>query len=108
MHVACQHHDSNSIVEYLLDLDPTSIRATDFDDNTTLHYACRGANHVIIALLLDKYGSMSVSKRNTHKQLPIDLLFASEAVSDKESVEYTDSIYRLMKAYPETINYGLV
>ncbi len=108
LHVACQHHESPAVVEYLIGLNEVTLTTADGEGNTALHYACRGANHEIIALLLDKYGSISVSKRNTHKQLPIDLLFASEAVSDKESVEYTESIYRLMKAYPETINYGLV
>ena len=108
LHLACLHYDDARIVEYLINLDLSTLRAFDGGGNTALHYACRGANHAIIALLLEKYGSMSVSKRNTNKQLPIDLLFASEAVSDKESAEYTESIYRLLKAYPETINYGLV
>ena len=45
LHIAFQHNDSASIVEYLLDLDPSTSRALDFDDNTVLHYACRDANH---------------------------------------------------------------
>ena len=44
--VACQHHESACVVEYLINLDPTTLRAKDFDDNTALHYACRGVNHV--------------------------------------------------------------
>jgi hypothetical protein len=103
LHVACQHNESASIVEYLLDLDLTALRALDFDDNTALHYACRGANHAIIALLLDKYGSMSVSKRNTNNQLPIHLLLESNEVSNREDIKYTESIYRLLRANPETI-----
>ena len=103
LHVACQHHESASVVEYLINLDPTSLRAIDFEHNTSLHYACRGANHAIIALLTEKYGAVSVSKRNAHGQLPIDLLFASREVSDREGVEYTESIYRLLKAYPATV-----
>ena len=103
LHVACQHNGSASIVEYLLDLNPSSLRARDFDDNTALHYACRDANNAIIALLLDKYDSMSVSKRNTHGQLPIDLLLENNELRDEESVEYTESIYRLLRACPETI-----
>ena len=104
LHVACQHHESPSTVEYLLDLDPTALRVLDFDDNTVLHYACRDANHAIIALLLDKYGSMSVSKRNTYCQLPIHLLLENNnEFCGEESAEYTESIYRLLRAYPETI-----
>jgi hypothetical protein len=103
LHVACQHHESPSVIEYLINLDPTSLHRKDLDDNTALHYACRSANHAIIALLTDKYGAASVSKRNAHGQLPIDLLFASREVSDRESVECTESIFRLFRAYPATV-----
>jgi len=103
LHVACQQHESASVTEYLINIDPTSLHRKDLDDNTALHYACRGANHAIIALLTEKYGAVSVSKRNAHGQLPIDLLFASREVSDRESVEYTESIFRLFRAYPATV-----
>ena len=103
LHSACKHRGTPAVVEYLINLYPTSLRARDFDDNTALHYACHGANYAIIALLTEKYGAISVSKRNAHGQLPIDLLFASREVSDRESVEYTESIYRLLRAYPMTL-----
>jgi ankyrin repeat protein len=104
LHVACQHHESRSTVEYLFDIDPAALRAKDFEDNTALHHACRGANHAIIALLLGKYGSMYVAKRNAHNQLPIDLLLQNKnEVSDEDSVKFTESIYRLIRANPETL-----
>ena len=104
LHSACKHRGTPAVVEYLINLYPTSLRARDFDDNTALHYACHGANHAIIALLTEKYGAISVSKRNAHGQLPIDLLFASREVSDREGVEYTESIFRLLRAYPAMMN----
>ena len=88
---------------YLVDLDRTNLRARDFDDNTVLHYACRGAQYKTIALLLDRYGAVSVSKRNANNQLPIDLLFESNAVNDREGVEYTESIFQLLRSYPATV-----
>jgi ankyrin repeat protein len=103
LHVACQRHKTPAVVEYLINLDPTSLHRKDLDDNTALHYACRGANHAIIANLLDKYGAVSVSKRNAHGQLPTDLLFVSREVSDGEGIEYTESIFRLLRAYPATM-----
>ena len=104
LHVACQHHKAASTIEYLIGINKFTLTTVDREWNTVLHYACRGANHAIIALLLDKYGSVSVSKRNMHKQLPIELLLENEnEVSNEESVEYTESIYRLLRAYPETI-----
>ena len=103
LHLACQHHDSPLVIEHLIDLYPSSIRHIDFDHNTVLHYACRGLNYGSIALLLDKYEAASVSKRNIHNQLPIDMLFESIAVEDRESIEYTDCVYRLFRAYPVTM-----
>jgi hypothetical protein len=103
LHLACQHHHSPSVVEYMIDLRSSTLEMKDRWQNTVLHFACRGANHVMIAFLLEKYDAAFVSTRNSHKQLPIDLLFDSEAVSDREGVEYTESIYRLIRANPETV-----
>ncbi len=103
LHLACQHHHSPSVVEYMIDLRSSALEMEDRWQNTLLHFACRGANHVMIAFLLEKYDAAFVSTRNSSKQLPIDLLFDSNAVSDREGIEYMESIYRLIKAYPETL-----
>eukprot|EP00984_Skeletonema_dohrnii_P023523 scaffold12609_cov132-Skeletonema_dohrnii-CCMP3373.AAC.8 len=102
LHVACEHHDSTTVLQYLIGLDIRTLGTVDYHNNTVLHYACRGAKHDTIVLLLEKYEAVSVSKRNAHKKLPIDILFESSDV-DRDSVEYTDSVFRLLKAYPETI-----
>ena len=102
LHIACQHHDSaNSVMQHLVTLDATTLEAVDRDGNTALHLACRGARHEIIAMLLEKYDNVSVSKRNADKKLPIDLLWESNEVLDRESIEYTESVFRLLRAYPE-------
>ena len=103
LHVACQHHNSTDVFDYLVGLDPSTLDAVDRDGNTALHLACGCAKYETITLLLEKYDAVSVSKRNTDKKLPIDLLWESNAVEDRESIEYTDSIFRLLKAYPETV-----
>jgi hypothetical protein len=103
LHIACQHYESASVVQYLLGLNRKTLCATDFENNTALHYACRGAKYDTIALLLDKYEAVSVSKRNDDKKLPIDLLWESDEVEDRESIEYTESVFRLLRAYPETL-----
>ncbi len=103
LHLACQHHGSPSVVEYLIDLNSSTLEMKDRWQNTVLHHACRGANHVMISYLLEKYDAAFVSTRNSSKQLPIDLLFDSEAVSDREGIEYMESIYRLIRANPETL-----
>ena len=103
LHLACEYHYSPRVIEHLIDLYPTTIRCLDFDQNNVLHYACRGANYIAIALLLDKYDASSVSMRNAHNELPMDLLFKSSAVEGRESIEYVDCVYRLLRAYPVTL-----
>eukprot|EP00984_Skeletonema_dohrnii_P026451 scaffold15824_cov84-Skeletonema_dohrnii-CCMP3373.AAC.3 len=103
LHIACQHHSSVNVVQYLVGLDTTTLDAVDKEGDTALHYACRGAKYDTIALLLEKYDAVSVSKRNAHGKLPIDLLWESSEVLDRGSVEYTGSVFRLLKAYPEAI-----
>ena len=103
LHVACRHHDSANVVRYLIGLDTTSLGATDREGNTALHYACRGAKYQTIALLLEKYNAVSVSKRNAQNKLPIDLLWESNEVSDRESLKHTETVFRLLRAYPEIV-----
>eukprot|EP00984_Skeletonema_dohrnii_P018808 scaffold8881_cov93-Skeletonema_dohrnii-CCMP3373.AAC.1 len=108
LHVACQHHNSANVIQYMVGLDTSILDAIDRKGETALHYACRGAKYENIALLLEEYDAVSVSKRNAHKKLPIDLLWESNAVEDRESIEYTESVFRLLKAYPEMVmNYNL-
>ncbi|KAK1733923.1 ankyrin repeat domain-containing protein [Skeletonema marinoi] len=101
-HVACQHHDSVSVVEYLLGLDATTLYAVDTNGDTPLHCACRGAKFETITMILEKYDAVSVSKRNAQKKLPIELLWESDEVLDRKSIEYTEIVSQLLKAYPET------
>ena len=68
-----------------------------------MHYACRGAKHATISLFLEEYGGISVSKRNARNQLPVHLLLESNAVRDRGDTKYLECIYRLLRAYPETL-----
>eukprot|EP00986_Skeletonema_menzelii_P019806 scaffold29173_cov154-Skeletonema_menzelii.AAC.2 len=101
--VACEHHVSTSVIQYLLDLNIRTLKAVDYDNNTALHYACRGGKYETITLLLEKYDALAASKRNAQNKLPIELLWESDAVLDRESIEFTGSVFRLLKAYPEVI-----
>jgi ankyrin repeat protein len=65
----------------LVGLGATTLEAVDRKGNTALHLACRGAKYETIALLLDKYDAVSVSKRNANEKLPIDLLWESDVRS---------------------------
>jgi hypothetical protein len=54
---------------------------------------------------LDEFDAVSVSKQNAKKELPIHLLWESSdrVVLDRESIEYTESVFRLLRAYPESL-----
>jgi len=103
LHVACEHHDCARVVQYLVGLDGTTLNSVNREENTALHLACRGAKYEIIAMLLETYDALSVSKQNIHNKLPIDLLWESSGVQDRGSIEYTESVFQLLKAYPEVI-----
>ena len=103
LHIACEYHDCAGVVQYLIELHTLTLEAVDREGNTVLHYACRGAKYENIALLLEKYDAVSVSKRNVDGKLPIELLWENNVVEDRESVEYTDSVFRLLRAHPETL-----
>ncbi len=104
LHVACYHHESSKVVDYLIGLDPNTLTAVDWDGNTALHVACHGAKYDTIALLLEKYNAVSVSKTNVNNKLPIHLLLESNAVTSREDdTKYTESIFRLLRAYPDTV-----
>eukprot|EP00985_Skeletonema_marinoi_P015350 scaffold7907_cov163-Skeletonema_marinoi.AAC.15 len=96
---AVQSPDNSVLVG--LDTDTVTLDAVDHSNNTALNYACCGAKYETITLLLKKYDAVSVSKRNAQKKLPIDLLWESNEVLDRESVEYTESVFRLLKAHPK-------
>ena len=98
LHIACEHHDSPNVVQYLAQ----QLLAL-WMVKEVLHLACRGAKYETIAMLLERYDAVSVSKRNAHKKLPIDLLWESNQVQDRESIEYIESVFRLLKAFPELL-----
>ena len=103
LHIACTHYESVNAIQYLVELDATTLDAVDRDGNTALHLLCGGARYDVIALLLDEFDEVSVSTRNKDGKLPIDLLWDSDAVKDRGCIEYTESMYRLLRANPEMI-----
>ena len=109
LHIACQHHDSTDIIDYLVELDnswlvhDSTLDAVDRNGNTALHYACLGAKYDTITLLLEKYNAVSVSKRNDQEKLPIEILWESNAVEDRGSLKYTESVFQLLLSYPEMV-----
>jgi ankyrin repeat protein len=104
LHVAIQHHYSTKVVDYLVGLDPNTLTAVDREGNTALHLACCGARYDTIALLLEKYGAVSVSQSNVLNKLPIHLLLESDATASRaDGTKYLESVFQLLRANPETV-----
>jgi len=94
------------IVKYLAELSPDLLNACDVNKNYPLHHACRGGNCEVISYLLKTpMSSASVSERNVDDMLPIHLFceFARGRWCEGETPEYTETIWRLLTAYPETV-----
>jgi len=102
LHIACEF-SSFKVVQYLMETMESDERMRnhlDVNKDSILHYACRGGNCEVVKYLLDEQ-SPHVTKCNADKKLPIHLLCESGASTD--SLEQTDTIYRLLLAYPETV-----
>jgi ankyrin repeat protein len=65
LHIACAHHESASVVQYLLGLDTATLDTADREGNTALHYV-----HAVVQSIIPYIISVSVSKRDAHKKLP--------------------------------------
>ena len=109
LHVASEM-STVGVVEYLAELSPEHLDDCDTNKNFPLHHACRGVNCEVIAYLLDRpISSVSVSERNADGMLPIHLFCVYVNEQDEEGEDtpvYTETIWRLLTAYPETLRVG--
>jgi len=107
LNIACEVSTAG-VVKYLAELVLDRLNACDVNRNYPLHHACRGGNCEVITYLLETpMSSASVSERNTIDELPIHLFckFVNEHEyeEDEKDTEYTETMWRLLMAYPETV-----
>ena len=106
--IACQF-STIGVVKYLVEperLSSNILNTYDVNKNFPLHHACRGGNCDVISYLLETpMASASVSERNSDGMLPIHLFceFVKGRWCEGETPEYTETIWRLLTAYPETV-----
>ena len=103
VHIACEF-SSKKVVWYLVELaEVDTLNSIDANNNSPLHYACRGGNYDVLKYLLEA-NVPSVSDRNNDNKLAIHLLFeCGEETHDRESMEYVETIYQLLLANPEVV-----
>ena len=76
----------------------------DANEDSILHYACRGGNLAVVKYLLDSHATLVASATvNAKGELPIHLLgqAGKEDKVDRESTEYIETIWLLLLANPE-------
>jgi len=92
------------IVKYLAALSPGRLNACDMNKNFPLHHACWGGKPEVIHYLLETpLSSASVSERNANGMLPIHLFCEFISCHGYDLPEFTEIIWRLLTAYPETV-----
>ena len=101
LHIACECGTVN-VVKYLAEPFDGHLSIYDKKKNYPLHHACRGDNLEVVKYLLDKQSSAAISERNGDDKLPIHLLLECDKV-DHESLEYTETIWQLLLAYPAAV-----
>jgi ankyrin repeat protein len=89
--------DVVEIVEYLVDRDPELLSSRDQDGSLPLHLACRrGASFAVVQSLVNRYKA-SVKSVTSEGDLPLFL-------ACEESESSLDTIFLLMKLYPDLVN----
>ena len=101
LHIACEYGTVN-VVKYLAEPFDGHLNICDKKKNYPLHHACREGNLEVIKYLLSKQSSAAVSERNVDDKLPIHLLLECDNV-DIDSLEYTETIWQLLLAYPAAV-----
>ena len=72
LHIACEF-TSARVVQFLIELDEDIMELCDANEDSLLHYACRGGNLGVVKYLLER-NVPSVSERNNDNMLPLHLL----------------------------------
>jgi len=102
LHIACQF-STVKVVRHLVELDSRiPVGRLDMNNDSVLHYACRGGNLDVLRYLVDCHGSL-VSNTNTDDKLPFHLLLECEDEQVRESLEFTEACFQLLRAHPETV-----
>jgi len=105
VHIACKIGVPFDIFHCLVYRDSRPLSIHDNRGELPLHKACRASHLHLIKEIIDLQPA-SVSVRNNQNELPIFIL-CKRSGKDKEvreSVEYTETIWKLLLAHPETVS----
>ena len=97
IHIACLYNNLD-IVKVLVEANGDSLQKCDKKGNSALHLACLAGKTDVVNYILEK-SDHGVSKTNADGNLPIQLLLF-RAKCNRDSMEYTDAVDSLIRAYP--------
>jgi len=103
--IACQFC-TVGVIKYLAELVSKRLNSCGLSRNYPLHHACHGGNCEVVSYLLETpVSSASVSERNVNSMLPIQLFcdIVNRSEEGGDTPEYTETIWRLLTAYPEAV-----
>jgi len=94
------------VVEYLVGRNESTLTIPDEMGELPLHEACVRNNKVVEYLITKNMAS--ISTMNCRDQLPVHILSDASRKSKRllRSVEYTDTIFKLLTAYPVVCECG--
>jgi len=103
LHHALFNNASLGAIKLLVKGNPLACQVSDVNKDSPLHIACRGGNCGAVKYLLERNTSQ-VSEQNVGNKLPIHLLCESGTDKvDRESPEFVETIWHLLKAHHETV-----
>jgi len=100
LHIACRNATAD-IVRFLAD-SYDGLDISDTNKDYPLHYACRAANLDVIKYLMERNTSR-VSTANNVNELPFHLLIESENEQVRDSLEFIEACFLLLRAHPEAV-----
>ena len=81
---------------------PAGLRVADKDGNLPLHVACLLGKCNTVNYILEKTHAYGVTLQNKEKKMPLELLLY-DAICDRESIDYVETLMRLTQAEPSVI-----
>mmetsp|Transcript_22616 Transcript_22616/g.48976 ORF Transcript_22616/g.48976 Transcript_22616/m.48976 type:complete len:163 (+) Transcript_22616:149-637(+) len=103
IHTAAKY-SSLEIIQYLVDSNESTLTMLDEFGELSLHKACRVGNVKAVEYLMEK-NMASVTTKNHHNLLPLHIMCDKAGKSEKllQSVQYHESIFKLLQANPESL-----
>ena len=101
LHTAC-YNATAGIVQFLVEA-YDGLNVCDENKDYPLHFACRAANLDVIKYLIER-NVPSVSERNKDNKLPLHVLLENKNEQvNRESPEFIETCWQLLRAHPETV-----